>query len=140
VAGLLSAPLRKKPPALPTAPPSENIMPNPIIQKARVEMANTTKFFDRIITAFLLRHRPASSRPKPAFMKNTSAAVTMTQTVSRAILSSACDMGPSFSGTSVWQAIAQGLFHAGFIPVREAGGRQAIRRDGGPSSAMLDGR
>ena len=38
-------------------------MPKPITQKPRVEIANTTKFFDRIITAFLLRHRPASSRP-----------------------------------------------------------------------------
>ena len=71
-------------------------MPKPITQKARVEMAKTTKFFDRIMTAFLLRHRPASSRPKPAFMKNTRMAVTMTQTVSRATFSSA---GVIFGGS-----------------------------------------
>src|SRR5205085_11715355 len=56
-------------------------------------MANTTKFFDRIIVAFLRRHSPASSRPKPAFMKNTRNAVRMVQAVSAPIFSSAVVMG-----------------------------------------------
>src|SRR5690242_10327349 len=71
VAGLLSGPSASHPPDEPNNPPSENINPNPIAKKPSAAIANTTKFFDRIIVAFFLRHRPASTSPKPAFIKNT---------------------------------------------------------------------
>src|SRR4051812_18068684 len=50
-------------------------------------MANTTKFLDRIMVAFFRRQSPASTRPNPAFMKNTRNAVNSVQAVSVAILS-----------------------------------------------------
>jgi ribosomal silencing factor RsfS len=52
------------------------------------EIAKTTKFFDRIIVAFFFRQSPASSRPKPAFMKNTKNAVKIVQAVSAPTFSS----------------------------------------------------
>jgi hypothetical protein len=51
-------------------------------------MANTMKFFDRMLTVFLARQNPDSTRANPRFMKNTSDAVKSTQIVSRAIVSS----------------------------------------------------
>ena len=83
MAGLLSTPDRKNTPEVPiTSVPSPNIKPNPITQKARVERAKTTRFFARTFTAFFWRQKPASSIQKPAFIKNTSMAVTMTHMVS----------------------------------------------------------
>ena len=46
------------------------------------------KFFERMLTVFLLRQKPDSTSAKPRFMKNTSAAVINTQTVSAAIFRS----------------------------------------------------
>ena len=51
-------------------------------------MAKTMKFFERMLTVFLDRHIPDSTSAKPRFMKKTSAAVSSTQTVSRATVSS----------------------------------------------------
>ena len=51
-------------------------------------MAKTMKFFERMLTVFLARQNPDSTSAKPRFMKNTSAAVRTTQTVSRATVSS----------------------------------------------------
>src|SRR5262245_38290116 len=59
-----------------------NIRPKPTTQKATVEMAKTMKFVDRMLTAFLRRQRPVSTQAKPAFIQNTSMAVTITQMVS----------------------------------------------------------
>ena len=49
------------------------------------ETAKTMKFFARMFTAFLARHRPDSTMANPRFMKNTRNAVTKTHTVSIAI-------------------------------------------------------
>src|SRR5690349_13729056 len=46
------------------------------------------KFFERMLTVFLLRHIPDSTSAKPRFMKNTSDAVNTTQIVSSAIVNS----------------------------------------------------
>ena len=62
--------------------PSPNIRPQPITQNEIVEAANTMKFLVRMLVAFLARQRPLSTSAKPAFMKNTSIAVTSTHTVS----------------------------------------------------------
>src|SRR6187549_1264376 len=53
------------------------------------------KFFARMLTAFLRRQKPDSSRAKPAFIQNTRNAVISTQAVSAMILSSAFDGAPS---------------------------------------------
>ena len=57
--------------------------------KARLEIANTMKFFDRILTVFFERHIADSTSANPRFMKNTNAAVNKTQTVSIPTLRSA---------------------------------------------------
>ena len=46
------------------------------------------KFFERMLTVFLVRQNPDSTSAKPRFMKNTSDAVNTTQIVSSAIVSS----------------------------------------------------
>ena len=56
-------------------------MLKPAAQKAIEATAKTMKFLARMWTAFLRRHRPASSVPKPAFMKNTSMPAISVQTV-----------------------------------------------------------
>ncbi|OQB26991.1 MAG: hypothetical protein BWY09_03209 [Candidatus Hydrogenedentes bacterium ADurb.Bin179] len=45
-------------------------------------MANTMKFFDKILTAFFARQNPVSTRANPAFMKNTRNPASMTHSVS----------------------------------------------------------
>ena len=45
------------------------------------------KFFARMLLVFLARHRPLSTSAKPAFIQNTSIAVTSTHTVSMPIRS-----------------------------------------------------
>ena len=45
-------------------------------------MANTMKFFARMLTAFLARHNPDSTMAKPRFMKKTRNAVNSTHAVS----------------------------------------------------------
>ncbi len=65
-------------------PPSPNIRPKPMTQNAIDDTANTTKFLARMLTAFFAWHRPASSKAKPAFMKKTRKAVTITHRVSAA--------------------------------------------------------
>ena len=62
--------------------PSPNIRPQPITQNEIVEAANTMKFLARMLVQFLARHSPLSTSAKPAFIQNTSIAVTSTQTVS----------------------------------------------------------
>ena len=52
-------------------------------------MANTMKFFDRMLTVFFDRHIADSTSAKPRFMKNTSAAVSNTHIVSIPTLRSA---------------------------------------------------
>ena len=69
--------------------PSPNMMAKPNIQKAMDESPKTTKFFPRILTAFLPRQNPASTQPNPAFIQKTRKAVTRTQMVSTATFSSA---------------------------------------------------
>ncbi len=58
------------------------MMPQPSIQKNNVVTANTMKFLDRMLTVFFARQKPDSTVANPKFMKNTSIAVTSTQTVS----------------------------------------------------------
>src|SRR5262249_9761465 len=41
------------------------------------------KFFDRMLTQFLARANPASTQPKPRFMKNTRKPVIITHNVSK---------------------------------------------------------
>ena len=62
----------------------QNQLPKPRNQNATVEIANTTKFLDKIFTQFLARANPDSTHAKPAFIKNTSMAVTSTKIVSAA--------------------------------------------------------
>src|SRR3972149_11513822 len=57
-------------------------MPHPRIQKNNDVTANTIKFLERMLTQFFARQKPDSTHAKPRFMKNTSIAVTNTQTVS----------------------------------------------------------
>ena len=56
--------------------------PQPINQKDTDAMAKTMKFFARMLTVFLARHKPDSTMANPRFMKNTRNAVNSTQTVS----------------------------------------------------------
>ncbi len=65
--------------------PSPNIRPQPMTQNDSVDTAKTMKFFARMFTQFLARHRPLSTNAKPAFMKNTSIAVISTHVVSMPI-------------------------------------------------------
>ena len=51
-------------------------------------MAKTMKFFDKMLTVFLLLQNPDSTNAKPRFMKKTREAVSTTQMVSNAIVSS----------------------------------------------------
>src|SRR5687768_17313818 len=46
------------------------------------------KFFDRMLTVFFARQNPDSTSANPRFMKNTKAAVSTTQIVSKATVSS----------------------------------------------------
>ena len=86
MAGLLSAPPTIQAPEFPIQPPlsAPNIRSQPMSQKPMTVAANTTKFFERMLTQFLARAKPDSTQPKPRFMKNTSIPQTSTQTVSAA--------------------------------------------------------
>jgi hypothetical protein len=64
--------------------PSPNMIAHPIIQKAMDEIPKTTKFLPKMLTAFLVRQKPASMHPNPAFMKKTSILATKTHKVSTA--------------------------------------------------------
>ena len=54
-----------------------------------VAIANTIKFLVRMLTAFLRRQNPDSTRAKPAFMKNTRNEAITTQRVSKPTLRAA---------------------------------------------------
>ena len=54
------------------------------------------KFFERMLTVFLDRQKPDSTSAKPRFMKNTSEAVSTTQIVSRATVSSSAVLACAF--------------------------------------------
>ena len=54
------------------------------------------KFFERMLTVFFDRHIADSTSAKPRFMKNTSAAVISTQTVSMATVSSSAVLAWAF--------------------------------------------
>src|SRR3989304_6048837 len=91
-AGELSAPLTNHKPSVPTygviagVPPAPNIKPQPMTQNEIVDAANTIKFLARMLAQFFARHSPLSTRAKPAFIQNTSIAVTSTHTVSNPTL------------------------------------------------------
>src|SRR5210317_553033 len=72
---------RKKPEA-PNQPVDDapNISPKPMAQKAREPMEKSIRFFIMMLTAFLARVKPDSTRAKPACIKNTRAAATRVQT------------------------------------------------------------
>ena len=64
-------------PKIPSAAP--NMRPKPIAQNARAPMEKSIRFFMRMLTAFLARVKPHSTRAKPACMKNTRKAATQVQ-------------------------------------------------------------
>jgi hypothetical protein len=87
--------------------PLPNIRPQPRIQKPIELIANTTKFFERILTQFLARHMPDSTQANPRFMKNTSMPVIKTQSVSAITFSSAV-VGPAGAAAGAggaWSAV-----------------------------------
>src|SRR5688572_8538530 len=87
VAGLLSAPPTNHRPLVPTKEfPSPNIRPHPTMKNETEERAKTTKFFDRMLTAFLTRQKPDSTSANPAFIQNTRNAAISVHTVSAATL------------------------------------------------------
>ena len=61
-------------------------------------MAKTMKFFERMLTVFLARQNPDSTSAKPRFMKNTRDAVSTTQMVSSATVSSSAVFACAFGG------------------------------------------
>lgn len=60
---------------------SPNMYLKPKSQKAKVAIQKTMRFLARTLTALRVRQNPVSSMAKPAFIKNTSAAATISQTV-----------------------------------------------------------
>ena len=68
-------------PIRPLSGPSPNMRPHPTNQYAATLAAKTTKFFERMLTAFFARHMPVSTHAKPRFMKNTSMPVMRVQIV-----------------------------------------------------------
>jgi len=109
-AGELSAPLKKNSPFRPThGVPSPNMRPQPTAQNENVASANTTKFFARMLTQFLARQRPLSTKAKPAFIQNTSMPATMTHTVSvatRMLLIAAFQLSEAPGAASCAQPVA----------------------------------
>ena len=73
---------RKKPSVPNTSLPLPNARPNPTAQNATVPIERLTRIFATTAPTFLPREKPTSSMAKPACMRNTMHAATMTQTVS----------------------------------------------------------
>lgn len=59
-----------------------NMSPQPRSRKPREETAKTMKFFDRMLTVFFDRAKPASTLANPRFIKNTRIAARNTHRVS----------------------------------------------------------
>src|SRR5690349_1963440 len=96
-----------------------NMSPQPRIQNAAEETANTMKFLDRMFTQFLARHMPDSTAAKPRFMKNTNMAVINTHTVSNMILRSALEGPAGAAGASSSPAAGVSAAEAPSVGVSE---------------------
>src|SRR3972149_1872581 len=108
--------------------------PKPRTRNATEETANTAKFLKRMLTQFLARQKPDSTRPKPRFMKKTRNAASITQMVSMAIFWLAMASAISFvkAGAGVagaaWAGADAGAAAAG---AAGGGGGGGVVRAGG---------
>src|SRR4029079_1141948 len=89
-----SEPCRKKPSRPSTSLPLPNARPKPTAQNAIVPIERLTRIFATTAPTFLPREKPTSSIAKPACIRNTMHAATITQTVSIAIWLSAFVIPP----------------------------------------------
>src|SRR3972149_10866503 len=116
--------------------------PKPRTRNATEETANTAKFLKRMLTQFLARQKPDSTRPKPRFMKKTRNAASITQMASMAIFWPAMASAISFvkAGAGVagaaWAGADAGAAAAG---AAGGGGRGGVSRGRGGAPAARRG-